>query len=108
MALKDAIGELLTNSIVHSDREDPVVSVTVSRTGATVTISVVDENEPIPQMERDILTGEVDITALHHGSGLGLWLVKLIVEHADGRLRFQENEPRGNIVRIELPRSTVT
>ncbi|WP_050048829.1 PAS domain-containing protein [Halanaeroarchaeum sulfurireducens] len=103
-ALEDAIWELLTNSIIHSNREDPAVSVTASTTGATVTISVVDENEPIPELEREVLTGVNGIDALHHGSGLGLWLAKLIVEHADGRLRFQENEPHGNIVRIELPR----
>ena len=103
-AIDDAIWELLTNSIIHSDREVPTVSVTVSTTAETVTISIVDENAPIPEQERAVLTGENGIDALHHGSGLGFWLAKLIVEHADGHLRFEEKEPRGNIVRIELPR----
>ncbi len=38
-----------------------------------------------------------------HGSGLGLWLTSWVVEASSGELRFAENEPRGSVVRFDLP-----
>ncbi|MFW6003824.1 MAG: PAS domain-containing protein [Halanaeroarchaeum sp.] len=102
-AIGSAFEELLTNSVEHATAETPTVRIQVRPEGATACISVVDSNPTIPQMERGVLdTGS--ITDLYHGSGLGLWFVKLVVDHSDGTLRFEENEPRGNVVRIELPR----
>jgi PAS domain S-box-containing protein len=98
-----AIEELVTNCIIHSDSENPRVTVEVDSSEEYSTISVIDENPRIPEMERKILTGEEDLTPLYHGSGMGLWLVTRIVNHSDGVLEFDENEPRGNIVKIRLP-----
>lgn len=53
-------------------------------------------------MEQKLITDEADITPLYHGSGLGLWLVKIIVEKSGGSLAIDENEPRGSIVTITL------
>ncbi|MGM0397864.1 MAG: PAS domain-containing protein [Halobacteriota archaeon] len=103
-AIGDAIEELLTNSIVHANRDDPSVVVEVRTTGGAATVSVIDTNQPIAEMDRGVLRGET-ISELHHGSGLGLWFVKLVVDHSSGSLAFEENEPRGNVVRIELPRA---
>ncbi|MEF8780915.1 MAG: PAS domain-containing sensor histidine kinase, partial [Haloferacaceae archaeon] len=97
-----AIEELITNGIVHADSDEPTVSLEVTPDGETVEIAIVDENEAIPEMDRAVLLGNVELTALDHGSGLGLWLIKLVVDHSDGTLSFEENEPRGNVVRIEL------
>jgi len=42
---------------------------------------------------------------LYHGSGLGLWLINWIVKRSGGTLEFSENQPRGNVVTIELTRA---
>lgn len=103
VAINRAIEELVTNCIIHSDSENPRVTVEVDTSEDYSTISVIDENVQISEMERKILTGEKELTPLYHGSGMGLWLVTRIVNHSDGVLEFDENEPQGNIVKIRLP-----
>ena len=99
-----AIKELVTNAIVHNDSSSPEVTVTVTQTDETVRIEIADSGPRIPEMERDLLVDEVEQTPLYHGSGLGLWLVKLVVARSGGTVTVAENSPAGNIVRIELPR----
>jgi PAS domain S-box-containing protein len=102
-AIDLAIEELLTNSIIHADREAPRVSLKVSTSSEAVAIEVIDENPRIPEMERKVLTEEEEISPLFHGSGMGLWLVHLIVSQAGGKLEFDENNPEGNVVTIQFP-----
>lgn len=99
-----AIEELLTNAIVHNDSPSPEVTITVSHTEETVRIDVADNGPPIPEVERNVLVDKTKQTPLYHGSGLGLWFVKLIVTRSAGTITVEENSPAGNIVRIELTR----
>jgi len=100
-----AIEELVANAVGHSDRDAPRVTVEATAEGEEAVISVADDGPGIPEMERKILTGEREIEPLYHGSGIGLWLVSLIVRQSDGRLSFHENEPRGSVVTIRLSRA---
>ena len=100
-----AISELIRNAVVHSDRMRPSVDIHVESSEESVQIHVADNGPGIPEMERKVLTGEAEIEPLYHGSGLGLWLVNLIVRHSDGLLRFEENSPRGSVVSIAVPRA---
>lgn len=103
-AIERAIEELLTNSIIHSDAERPQVTVTVESAVHEIRITIADQNSSIPEMEREVIVGDEKLSPLFHGSGMGLWLVSLIVKHSDGKLEFGENEPKGNRVSIILPR----
>lgn len=109
-----ALRNVVENAIEHADRSPARVDVTVrtepgpetveaepgSGHGWTI-VEVADDGPGIPAMERDtLLTGEE--TALQHGSGLGLWLVNWITETSGGEIDFDENEPRGSVVRIRL------
>ncbi|WP_136688473.1 PAS domain S-box protein [Halorhabdus amylolytica] len=100
--LDRAIEELLENAIVHSDRSIPSITVSVGRTGEVIEISIADDGPGIPEMERQVLTGERNIEPLFHGRGIGLWLVHLIVQYSDGTLEFIENDPRGSVVTVRL------
>ncbi|MFW6458787.1 MAG: PAS domain S-box protein [Halodesulfurarchaeum sp.] len=104
-AIEEAVEELVVNSIVHSTHGTPSVSIRVEERPDTVRIRVVDENRPIDEMDREVLTGSPELDALEHGSGLGLWLVKLIVEHSGGSVEYEEPPAGGNVVKIELPRT---
>jgi signal transduction histidine kinase len=99
-----AIKELVTNAVIHNDSRSPEVTVTVTQTDETVRIAVADSGPRIPEMERDLLADQAEQTPLYHGSGLGLWLVKLITARSGGTITVEENSPAGNIVRIELSR----
>jgi PAS domain S-box-containing protein len=101
--LDQAIKELLTNAIDHNDSPSPEASVTVTRTDESVQVAIADTGPGIPEMERNVLANELEQTPLYHGSGLGLWLVNLVIARSGGTISVDENSPAGNIVRIELP-----
>jgi signal transduction histidine kinase len=100
-----ALTELLTNAVVHNDSKSPEVTVTVTQNGESVCIEIADDGPLIPEMERSLLQDEAEETPLYHGSGLGLWLVKLITSRSGGTITFEQNSPEGNVVTIELPSS---
>jgi PAS domain S-box-containing protein len=103
--IEQAIRELLENAITHSDRAEPTIAVTVESRPETVVIDIADDGPGIPTQEQTVLAGQDEIDPLYHGSGLGLWLVNWIVTHSDGTLTFEENEPRGSLVRLTLPKT---
>lgn len=102
-SVSTAVEELLDNAVTHSDRETPSIDVRVWVTDDVVRIRVADDGPGIPAMEREVLSGQADIGPLYHGSGLGLWLVNLVVSDVDGVLEFEDIEPRGSAVTIRLP-----
>lgn len=100
---RTALEELVENAIIHNDRPAPRVTVEVEPLADRLQIRVRDNGPGIPEMNIGVLTGEGDIEPLYHGSGLGLWLVHWIVRRGDGDLRFEANEPRGNVVTATFP-----
>lgn len=101
--LEHAISELVTNAIIHNDSSSPDIAVTVTQLNESTRIEVADNGPPIPEMEREIIVGEVKETPVYHGSGLGLWFVKLVVSQSGGTITFEKNSPVGNIVRLKIP-----
>jgi PAS domain S-box-containing protein len=101
--METAVMELVENALDHAGSE-PMVHITVTAADERVVIRIADDGPGIPPLERDILTGDVEIDTLHHGSGMGLWLVNWIVTLGGGRLDFEENDPRGSVVTLSLPR----
>lgn len=103
--LDEALENVLTNAVVHNDAETPEITASVTRNGDrtdTVDIRVADNGPGIPQDEIEPIRTGLE-TDLVHTSGLGLWVVKWIVEASGGTLRFEENEPRGSVVVLQLP-----
>jgi signal transduction histidine kinase len=99
--LDTALTELLEYAIRQQNGE-PSVSLTVSdRPGERVRIDVRYPGGPVSPNDRRVLDRGSE-TPLEHCRGLGLWLVKWIVENAYGRLEFPENgDPQ---MRLELYR----
>ncbi|MES3518419.1 MAG: PAS domain S-box protein [Natronomonas sp.] len=100
--LDRAIIELVENAVEHSDQETPTVEVRVCDDTDRPTVAVADEGPGISEVDRQILLGEQETDQLYHGSGLGLWLVYLIVEKIGGGITVTENEPRGSVVTLQL------
>ena len=100
-----ALMNVVDNAIEHNDRVVPQVAVTVAdviHDGVDyVEVSVADNGPGIPESERRVFAEGTE-TPLSHGSGLGLWLTEWIVTRSNGHLCFEENDPRGTVVRIRL------
>ena len=99
-SLEVALWELLDNAAKHAG-ETPVITVSVTPGAESVTVRIGDNGPGLPDEEREVLlTGEE--TALIHSSGLGLWLVRWIVESIDGTLRTVDATD-GTCIEIRLP-----
>lgn len=110
--LEVACRNVIENSIKHNDADTPYVRLRVAcveeadagdetETGERIVLEVADNGPGIPDIERETIQRGTE-TSLKHGSGLGLWITSWIVAGAGGELSFEENEPRGSIVKLEL------
>lgn len=99
--LSSALDNVIENAIKHTDT-DPIIEVSVERTGSDVIIRVADSGPGIPDREKRVLLGGGE-TSLIHSEGLGLWLVKWVIESYEGEVRFGSNEPHGSVVELRLP-----
>jgi len=98
-----AISNVLDNSIEHNDNSCPEIEIDVSYREETdrVQVEISDNGPGIPEGEKRAITNEAE-TPLEHISGLGLWLVKWIVDGMDGTLSITENSPRGTVVTLSF------
>jgi PAS domain S-box-containing protein len=106
--LGQALEELVTNAVTHSDQETPAVEIRVTDDTDTIQIRIADTGPGIPEMDRRVVLGEHEIDPLYHGNGLGLWLVSWIIRRSNGSLWFEDNDPRGSVVVITLRKPTDT
>ncbi|MUW14465.1 PAS domain S-box protein [Halorubrum sp. CBA1125] len=101
-----AIAELVENAVVHSDAEPPEVTVEVEDVAADHGVIRIADNGPgIPEVEQRCLQLDEEIDQFHHGSGLGLVLVYWVIRHSNGDITVADNDPRGSVVTITLPKA---
>lgn len=91
---------LLRNGVEHNDGDRPRVTASVSPGPDTATVRVADDGPGIPEERRETLFEPAD----HGDQGLGLYLVDTLVERYGGSVAVTENDPRGTVVTVELPR----
>ena len=109
--LQQALGNLLDNAIKYSD-EHTTITVKVKTHHKTVSISVHNEGTSIPSNEVGLLFrpySRLQNANKRQGSGLGLYITRLIVEAHAGTLRLEPPEAipeglhSGTVFTIELP-----
>lgn len=98
-----AVENLVENACQHTESDEPAVRVRSQSAGDRVEVTVIDDGPGIDRQEIEVLKSGQE-TALWHGSGLGLWLVKLAVETAGATIEF-ETGPTGTTVRMMLDRA---
>ena len=103
---RTAVENAVENACEYTVRDDGRVELSVERiAGGTddprVGVRVADNGPGIPAHEIAVLERGRE-TPLQHGSGLGLWLIYWAVSNSGGDLRFEENDPSGTVLVVEL------
>ncbi|MFC6771429.1 sensor histidine kinase, partial [Halorubrum pallidum] len=98
------VNNLIENAAVHNDGIDRRVAVAAWVDGDYAVVRIVDNGPGIDEYEIEILDSGTE-TALRHGSGLGLWLVKWGTEMIGGSVDFESADPTGTIVTVTVPLS---
>jgi sensor histidine kinase regulating citrate/malate metabolism len=80
------------------------VEVAVRNVEDRIEIRVADEGPGMDGIERRALEAGTE-SPLEHSQVLGLWLVNWAVHSSGGDLRIDDNEPRGTVVTISVPRA---
>lgn len=100
--LSAVVENLLSNAVHHHDRETASVVVTAERDEEWVRLRVADDGPGIPDRRKQrVFEPEVG-----EGTGMGLYLVETLVDQYGGDVRLADNEPRGTVVELTLPRTT--
>ncbi len=102
-ALAVVVEELLDNALEYNDADRTRIEVDVTTASDYVTVTVWDNGSGLPDEERALLRGEREQTQLEHASGIGLWMVKWVVETVGGRLVFGTAEA-GTEIGFTVPR----
>ncbi|MFA5197520.1 MAG: CHASE4 domain-containing protein [Patescibacteria group bacterium] len=98
---------LLTNAVKYTGGRGKV-TVTIKKDNEYVTISVADTGFGIPPDQQEKVFTKLfradNIKALDaEGSGLGLYIVKSIVEESNGKIWFESEENKGTTFYVSLP-----
>jgi PAS domain S-box-containing protein len=107
--LETAIGHLLDNAILHGTGGTRI-SLLVQRWEGYVAIEVEDDGAGISEQDMQHIfapffkVGAARTVSEHGGIGVGLTLVKMIVEGHHGEMAIRSTEGKGTCVRLLIPR----
>ena len=107
--LAQVVGNLLSNAIAYSP-ESSIIRITTDGTASSaVEFSVHNAGDAIPSellphLFEPMRRASADLTNMHRSVGLGLYIVKHIVEAHGGEVAVTSSNDGGTLVRVELPR----
>ncbi len=99
---------LISNAVKYTPSEGTVTT-RVDLRGGMITIKVTDTGYGIPEHQQDqifskLFRAQNAVENEPDGTGLGLYIVKAIVDEVKGSISFESKEGRGTTFFIEIPR----
>jgi len=101
--LESVFRNLLNNAIVHNDKEIPEITVAATADDELLQVRVADNGPGIPDDQKERIFEEGERGLDSEGTGLGLYLVRTLVDRYDGDVWVEDNEPEGSVFIVELP-----
>tara|TARA_B100001115_G_scaffold184257_1_gene185962 strand:- start:69 stop:965 length:897 start_codon:yes stop_codon:yes gene_type:complete len=105
--LETIFNNLLENAIKYSD-ENPKIEIAVKNKGQMTEITIADQGVGISAQEKTQIFKKFyrvgnEISRSQKGSGLGLFITSEFVQLHKGRIKCENNNPKGTKFIIELP-----
>ena len=102
--LASVFRNLLKNAIQHNDKPVPEVYVAVDEQPEEVVVSIADNGPGVADAHKETIFGKGEKGLGSSGTGIGLYLVNMLVERYGGEIRVTDNEPEGAVFRLTLPK----
>ncbi len=102
--LDSVFRNVLKNAIAHNDKEPPEVTVSATADDEVVRVRIADNGPGVPDGQADKIFEEGEKGLDSDGTGLGLYLVRTLVDRYDGAVWVEDNEPEGSVFVVELVR----
>jgi PAS domain S-box-containing protein len=100
--LDDVLLNVVENAAQHNTSSDPKMWINVTAENDHVRITVEDNGPGIDEEELSLIKNRTE-TPLEHGTGFGLAIAMWGTESADGEITFEERDPTGLRVTVEVP-----
>lgn len=104
--LPSVFANLLSNAVRHNDADGVEIVVDVDVGPSDVVVRVADNGPGIPDDQKDHVFEPATKRGDSPGDGLGLSLVKRLVESYGGRVWFEDGEDGGAVACVSLRRAT--
>ncbi len=99
--LKAVLHNLIGNAILHGGKKPIEITIRVFQDNGTAVVKVADNGVGIPDEIKDKIFEEG--FSGKSGTGLGLFIVRKIVELYGGTIDVKDNEPSGAVFEVRLP-----
>jgi len=94
-------GNLLRNAVEHNDAESLTITVRVEVTGTSTAVTIADDGDGIPDRAVESLFDRPQVGT----HGLGLYIVKKLVDSYGGSITLTETGPDGTRFTLRFPRA---
>ncbi|OYR49360.1 PAS domain-containing sensor histidine kinase [Halorubrum sp. Ea1] len=101
--LESVFRNLLTNAVVHNDKDAAEIGVSTRVGDGSVRVSIADNGPGIEDKHKEQIFQEGEKGLESGGTGIGLYLVKTLVDKYGGGVWVEDNEPTGSVFVVELP-----
>jgi signal transduction histidine kinase len=103
--IDDVFHNILDNAVTHNPTNGLTIAVAAAGTDDGVVVEIADDGRGIPEPIRESLFEPGVRTDESGGDGLGLYLVRKLVESYGGRVGVGDRSPTGTRFRVWFPRA---
>ena len=94
---------VLKNAVQHNDKDVPEVVVSAHVDDDRATVRIADDGPGVPDAQKTEIFGKGERGLEGPGTGIGLYLVRSLVDRYGGDVWVEDNEPEGAVFVVELP-----
>jgi len=106
--LNGVFRNILNNAVQHNDKAVPEITVQTHVGDETVTIRIADNGRGISDTHKQEIFERGNQGLESEGTGIGLYLIKTLIDRYGGNVWVEDNEPEGSIFAVKIPRATTT